>query len=52
MIVKQNKPSEVRDFEAQDIGGALVLPNPIYCGAPSESNYERQERHHKGVAAD
>lgn len=52
MILKLHKPDEVREFEGQGIGEALVQPNPNHCGAPSGSNYERQQCHHDSVAAD
>jgi hypothetical protein len=40
MVLRLDKPGEVRDFEAWGSVGAFVVPIPTYRGAPSGSNYE------------
>jgi hypothetical protein len=41
MVLRLDKPGEVRDFEAWGSVGAFAVPIPTYRGAPSGSNYER-----------
>ena len=52
MVLRLDKPGEVRDFEGWGSVGAFVVPIPTYCRAPSGSYYERQEYHCKGIVAD
>jgi hypothetical protein len=41
MVLRLNKPREVRVFEDWGSVGAFVVPIPTYRGAPSGSNYKR-----------
>jgi hypothetical protein len=41
LVLRLDKPGEVRDFEAWGSVGAFVVPIPPYRRAPSGSNYER-----------